>query len=92
MAHFPDAWALPSNWPTNSKAQGVDSGYIDKLEAKYQGRLLPPTPATHSVRDLLLTNFNGGLLPPAQRYCRALARQITALFEAERVHESEKVA
>jgi chromosome partitioning protein len=90
MAKFPEAWALPSNWPTNSKAVTVDAGYIEKLEARYPGRLLPPTPATHSIRDFLLTGFNGALLPPAQRYCRMLARQITEILGGERA--GEKVA
>lgn len=87
MAKFPSAWALPSNWPTNSKAATVDAGYIEKLEALYPTRLLPPTPATHSIRDFLLQGFSGALLPPAQRYCRALARQITSLFDGGRVGE-----
>jgi cellulose biosynthesis protein BcsQ len=83
MAHFPEAWAMPSNWPTNSKAQTVDAGYIEKLEANYPGRLLPSMPATHSVRDFLLAEFNGSVLPPAQRYCRTLARQIAVLLYPE---------
>ncbi len=80
MAQFTGASALPSNWPTNSKAATVDAGYIEKLEALYPKRLLTPTPATHSIRDLLLQGFNGSLLPPAQRYCRTLARQISGLL------------
>lgn len=87
MAHFPEAWAMPSNWPTNSKAQTVDAGYIEKLEANYPGRLLPLTPATHSIRDFLLAGFNGSVLPSAQRYCRALARQIADLLDSERAGE-----
>src|SRR5271165_942611 len=38
MAEFSEAWALPSNWPTNSKAAAIDAGYIEKLEARYPGR------------------------------------------------------
>jgi chromosome partitioning protein len=76
MAQFPGAWALPSNWPTNRKAAEVDAGYIEKLESLYPKRLLTPTPATHSIRDIMLQGFSGALLPPAQRYCRALARRI----------------
>lgn len=83
MAKFPRAWALPSNWPTNSKAATVDAGYIEKLEALYPARILPPTPSTHSIRDFLLQGFSGALLPPAQRYCRTLARQIAAILDAE---------
>ena len=76
MAQFSGAWALPSNWPTNSKAAEVDAGYIEKLETLYPKRLLAPTPATHSIRDIMLQGFSGALLPPAQRYCRTLARRI----------------
>lgn len=79
MARFAGAWALPSNWPTNSKAATVDEGYIEKLESLYPKRLLDPTPATHSIRDIMLQGFNGTLLPPAQRYCRTLARQVSQL-------------
>lgn len=73
---FPAALALPSNWPNNSKAQATDSGYLDKLEAWFPGRVLKQLPATHAVRDLTLLDFNGLLLPPAQRFCKALARQL----------------
>ena len=31
LAKFPQAFALPSNWPTNSKAASIDAGYIQKL-------------------------------------------------------------
>lgn len=81
MARFDAAWALPSNWPSNAKAAEIDTGYIQKLEELYPKRLLKPMPATHSVRDLVLQNFSGLLLPPAQRYCRALARQVLDVLE-----------
>jgi hypothetical protein len=94
LVKFPEAFALPSNWPTNSKAVGIDAGYIAKLEAQFPGRILPPLPATHSIRDFLLTEFNGVLLPPAQRYCRTLARQVAELLDTakERAGQVEKVA
>ena len=83
-AEFPEALALPTNWTTNSKAADVDAGYIEKLEALYPGRILPPTPTTHSVRDFILQRFTGALLPPAQRYCRTLARRVIDILEVER--------
>jgi hypothetical protein len=66
--------------------------YIEKLEANHPGRMLPPRPATHAIHDLLLANFNGTVLPPAQRYCRVLARQVAQLLDAERVGEGRAVA
>jgi len=81
MARFSGAWALPSNWSTNSKAVSVDTGYIEKLEAVYPARLLEPTFATHSIKDLVLQTFSGNLLPPAQRYCRKLARQVSDVLK-----------
>jgi hypothetical protein len=57
----------------------VDAGYIEKLDALYPKRLLDPTLATHSIRDIMLQGFNGILLPPAQRYCRTLARQVSQI-------------
>jgi len=96
MSKYPDAWAMPSNWTTNAKAAVVDAGYIEKLEANHPGRILPPTCNTHAIHDLLLVQFTGLLLPPAQRYCRSLARQIVSLLEAaqpEPVHtEAVEVA
>jgi chromosome partitioning protein len=88
MAHFPGAWAMPSNWTTNSKALAVDAGYIEKLEANYPGRLLLPTPSTHAIRDLMLLEFSGVLLPAAQQYCRALARRLLDLLDRERAGET----
>lgn len=80
MNEFPKASALPSNWPSNEKAFKVDAGFIDKLKSKYPGRILPPAYSTHSIRDLTLQSFNGTLLPPAQRYCRAVARTVMKLL------------
>jgi hypothetical protein len=80
MAKFPKAWAWPSNWPSNSKAAEIDRGYVEKLAELYPDRILKPLPATHSIRDLILQNFDGTLLPPAQKYCRMLARQILELI------------
>ena len=76
MARFPSAWAIPSNWPNNTKAKEIDGGYIDKLAELYPDRILIQLPATHAIRDLVLQDFSGLLLPPAQRYCKSLARQI----------------
>ena len=84
LAKFPAAWAWPSNWPNNSKAAEIDRGYIYKLAEVFPDRLLKPLPATHSIRDLILQDFNGLLLPPAQKYCRLLARQITELLPQKR--------
>lgn len=77
MARFAKAWALPSNWPNNTKAKEIDRGYIDKLTERFPDRVLKPLAATHAVRDLVLLEFNGLLLPPAQRFCKALARQVS---------------
>ena len=82
-ARIPSAWALPSNWPNNSKAQEIDNGYIDKLKDGYYGRVLKPLFATHAVRDLVLLDFNSVLLPPAQRFCKALARQLLNVLPGE---------
>jgi hypothetical protein len=94
LAKFPQAFALPSNWPTNSKAANIDAGYIHKLDAQFPGRILRPIPATHAVRDFVLSEFNGILLPPAQRYCRVVARQVSALMDAvtEQAEQPAKVA
>lgn len=83
MAKFPAAWAWPSNWPNNTKAALIDRGYITKLNEHFHGRLLPPLPSTHSIRDLILQDFSGLLLPPAQRYCRAIARQIGSILDGQ---------
>jgi chromosome partitioning protein len=92
LAEFSEAFALPTDWPTNRQAMLVDQGYIDKLAAKHPGRILPAAPTTHSVRDLKLENFSGMLLPPAQRYCRLLARHIVQLLDADAEQEAARVA
>jgi len=94
LVRFPKAFALPSNWPTNSKAASIDAGYIEKLQARFSGRILPPVLSTHSIRDFLLNEFSGALLPPAQRYCRTIARQVAELLDSvpEQTGRLEKVA
>jgi hypothetical protein len=76
---FHVAWAMPSNWPNNTKAREIDIGYIEKLAHKGhigRDRILNPLVATHAVRDLVLLQYSGVLLPPAQRFCKTLARQL----------------
>jgi hypothetical protein len=80
LKKFPKAWALPSHWTTNQKARDVDAGFIQKLETAHPGRILLPADVTHSVRDLTLQDFNGSLLPAAQRYCRTMARTVMKLL------------
>jgi hypothetical protein len=81
MSRYPKAWALPSNWPANAKAKAIDKGYVSKLAELYPERVLrPPLYATHSIRDLILQDFNGLLLPPAAKYCKALARLVVDLL------------
>src|SRR3954469_10598785 len=82
LAKLPQAFALPSNWPTNSKAANIDAGYIQKLEAQFPERILPPIPATHAIRGCVRSGFTGILLPPAQRYCGTVARQVAVLLDA----------
>jgi hypothetical protein len=88
------SWRRCGRSPTNSKAASIDAGYVEKLEARFPGRVFPPVPATHSIRDFLLNEFDGALLPPAQRYCRTIVRQIAELLDAaaEQTSEIEKVA
>src|SRR3954447_22330341 len=92
LAQFPSAWAMPSNWTTNAKAEIVDRGYIEKLEANHPGRILPRTLSTHAIHDFLLANFNGLVLPPAQRYCRTLARHIAQLLTEGEVERETTAA
>ena len=80
LARFTTARALPSNWPNNSKAKEIDSGYLDKLVELYPDRVLKQLPATHAVRDLVLQDFSGLLLPPAQRFCKTIARQVLEIL------------
>jgi hypothetical protein len=62
MGKFPAAWAWPSKWPSSTKAAEIDWGYIDQLAELFPDRILAQLPATHSIRDLILQNFNGTLL------------------------------
>jgi hypothetical protein len=72
LARLQNAYALPTAWPTNKKAQDASYWLIEGLERVHPGRvLLPPSLFVHSCNELL-----GTTLDNPSTAVRSLARRI----------------
>lgn len=80
LERFPNAYALPSQWPTNSLAEGAAQRSMNKLLANYGHRILAPLYALSSskllLQDLPPTSLPRGL----HNASREIALQVLELL------------
>lgn len=57
MKRLPEAFALPSAWPTNSFASKHAEKALQEMEAKFPGRILQPVPACRATQKLLAEEY-----------------------------------
>ena len=73
---FPRAWALPSQWPTNSWQLEAAEKTLREQLGRYADRLLPPVSALSASKLLLQKNIPARLPTALGNACRALAWQV----------------
>lgn len=76
LEKFPDAWGLPSQWPTNAWAQMAAERNIDELLPGYRSRLLEPVYSVSSSKLLLQAEAPFSLPTVLNNLARSLAMQV----------------
>ncbi len=75
LERFPNAYALPSQWPTNTWQRESASRTMAEGLAGCTDRLLEPVPSVSSSKLLLRETLPPDLPTPLANVCRALAGQ-----------------
>lgn len=78
---FPNAWGIPSQWPTNPWQQLAAERTLDELMRDYRPRLLEPIYSVSSSKLLLETQVPPELPTALNNVCRRLAWQVLGLIE-----------
>ncbi|MDD5295497.1 MAG: hypothetical protein PHU46_01185 [Rhodocyclaceae bacterium] len=77
---FPNAWALPSQWPTNPWQQEAADKALMQVLSGYEQRILEPVFALSSTKLLLQKQIPSQLPTPLSNACRRLAHQVMGLL------------
>jgi len=80
LESFPNAYALPSQWPTNAWQQEAADKLLMQMLAGHEKRILEPVFALSSTKLLLQKQIPSPLPTPLGNACRRLAHQIMALL------------
>lgn len=73
---YPEAYGVPSQWPTNPWQQMAAEHTLDKLMQDYRSRLLDPVYTVSSSKLLLEYQIPQELPTVLNNVCRGLARQV----------------
>ncbi len=76
MEKFPDAYGLPSQWPTNTWQQMAAEQTLDELMQDYRPRLFNPVYSVSASKLLLESQVPSNLPTVLNNIARGLARQV----------------
>ena len=79
LDRFPNAYALPSQWPTNRWAEGAAQRSVQAMLGDYQHRLLAPVYALSASKLFLQHELPVGLPAQVNNACREIAIQVMEL-------------
>ena len=80
---FPRAYAVPTQWPTNSWQRDNADRTVGRMMRPYSHRILNPVNALSASKLLLHKNLPEHLPTPVANACRAVARQVLEVLEIE---------
>jgi hypothetical protein len=78
---FPRAYAIPTQWPTNSWQREAAEGSIDQMLAPHRDRILQPIYSLAASKLFLQTQLPAALPTPLANACRSAAHQILDLLQ-----------
>ena len=81
LDNFPNAYGIPSQWPTNPWQQLAAERTLDELMQSYRPRLLDPVYSVSSSKLLLERAIPGNLPSALNNVSRRLAGQVLELLE-----------
>ncbi len=80
LARFPRAYALPSQWPTNTWALEAAQRNCEQQLQAFAARVLSPVPAVSATKLLLQMEMPAALPTPVNNAARALAWRVLELL------------
>ncbi|HLP96915.1 MAG TPA: hypothetical protein VK149_00575 [Sideroxyarcus sp.] len=78
---YPEAYGIPSQWPTNPWQQLAAERTLDELMQSYRSRLLDPVYSVSASKLLLETEIPGSLPSAVNNVSRSLARQVLDILD-----------
>ena len=78
---FPQAYAVPSQWPIIPWQREAADRTVDELLGRYRDRILAPVPALSFTKHLLQRQMTGALPEPLNDACRSVACQVLDLLQ-----------
>lgn len=78
---FPRAYAVPTQWPSNTWQRRVADRSVAQLMSDYRHRILRPVAALSSSKLLLQRQVPDAMPTPLSNACRAVAGQVMDLME-----------
>jgi chromosome partitioning protein len=78
---FPQAYAVPSQWPIIPWQREAADRTVDEMLAAYRDRILAPVPALSFTKHLLQRQMRGSLPEPLNEACRSIACQVLDLLQ-----------
>lgn len=88
LARFPQAWAVPSQWPGNPWAQAAAWRSVEQILGDQRQRLLEPVFSIGASKLLLQHQVPASLPSMLNHACRALVGQIAPLLGCPHVLET----
>lgn len=76
LERFPQAMAVPSQWPTNPWQRDAANRLLEEMLGGYRAQLLDPVPSVSSSKLMLLDELPAELPTPLANACRGIARQV----------------
>jgi hypothetical protein len=80
LKRFPQAYALPSQWPTNPWAREAADRTVEVMLAPWRDRVLEPITALSATKQLLQDQIPARLPAALNSACRLLAMQVFELW------------
>jgi chromosome partitioning protein len=83
LESYPEAFGVPSQWPTNPWQQMAAEHTLDELMQDYRPRLLEPVYTVSSSKLLLESQLPHDIPTVLNNICRGLAKQALTKFDSE---------
>lgn len=82
LDNFPEAFGVPSQWPTNPWQQMAAEHTLDELMQDYRPRLFDPVYTVSASKLLLQSQIPNEIPTVLNNICRGLARQVLERLES----------
>jgi hypothetical protein len=93
LAHYPRAYAVPSQWPVSNRwQQQAADKLVAQMMTPYRDRIVRPVPALSATKLLLLKQIPAHLPTPLNNAARQFARQMVELLSLHEETEGDGTA